>query len=303
MSDTKTRQFYQEGIGENAGFRIIESFLQLNRTTVLVVDQLTNCLRLVNRLTNETSRILGNCTALSLHVYDGNDPQFNTPQKIIRDSVTSDQLILTEAGSRRLRTINTTSWRVGTRALFMNHTLIPVGIVQQENGNLYLTQRNTGGGVSVMDYDYVSKRLTVLAGSSVQAGFNDGPLLETRFQAAGEVIMLGFKRILVTDQANHRLCFLNLGWNFTFSICTGEQGKKDGVLSDCTLKSPRALLAINDTIYIGAHRGIHIIKGELVFKTSNCAESSTIHRKYHAPSSASTMTSGNFETNCSGNTR
>ena len=51
----KTRQFYQEGIGENAGFRIIESFLQLNRTTVLVVDRLTNCLRLVNRLTNETS--------------------------------------------------------------------------------------------------------------------------------------------------------------------------------------------------------------------------------------------------------
>ena len=97
----KTRQFYQEGIGKNAGFRIIESFLQLNRTTVLVVDRLTNCLRLVNRLTNESSRILGNCTAPGAY-RDGNDPRFNTPRKIIRDSVTRDHLVLTEAGSRRL---------------------------------------------------------------------------------------------------------------------------------------------------------------------------------------------------------
>ena len=47
---------YAEGIGVDAYFKYIASFLQLNSTTLLVVDSGNHCLRLVDRITTTTSR-------------------------------------------------------------------------------------------------------------------------------------------------------------------------------------------------------------------------------------------------------
>ena len=159
----KTRQFYQEGIGENAGFVNILSFLQLNHTTMLVLDMPKNCVRLVDRQTNRTSQFLGNCTAPGAY-RNGNDPLFNSPRAIIHDSVTSNRLLLADAGTKSVRIINMTSWRVGSLVRW-NSTFVPKGIVYQKNGNLNMSQDDPYGGFSVMEVDYVSGRISVMAGS------------------------------------------------------------------------------------------------------------------------------------------
>ena len=56
-----------------------------------------------------------------------------------------------------------TSWRVGTMVSW-NSTFVPKGIVQQENGNLYMSQDDPHSGSSVTEVDYVSGRITVIAG-------------------------------------------------------------------------------------------------------------------------------------------
>ena len=57
-----------------------------------------------------------------------------------------------------------TSWRVGSLVRW-NSTFVPKGIVYQKNGNLYMSQDDPYGGSSVKEVDYVSGRMTVMAGS------------------------------------------------------------------------------------------------------------------------------------------
>ena len=130
---------------------------------MLVLDMPINCLRLVDRQTNETSQFLGNCSAPGACRY-GNDPRFNYPRAIIHNSFTSKRLLLADAGTKSVRIINMTSWRVGSLVRW-NSTFVPKGIVYQKNGNLYMSQDDPYGGSSVMEVDHVSGRITVMAGS------------------------------------------------------------------------------------------------------------------------------------------
>ena len=130
---------------------------------MLVLDMPINCLRLVDCQTNKTSQFLGNCIAPGAN-RNGNDPRFNYPRAIIRDSFTSNRLLLADSGSQSFRIINMTSWRVGSLVRW-NSTFVPKGIVYQKNGNLYMSQDDPYGGSSVMEVDYVSGPITVMAGS------------------------------------------------------------------------------------------------------------------------------------------
>lgn len=247
---------YREGVGGYARFQYINSILQLNRTQVLVVDQGNHCVRLVDRLTNQTSPLIGSCTHEGSR--DG-DNALSTPSTIIFDSISTDQLLLLDLGNNALKAIKKASWFVTTLFKFASPDT-PRFIVQQENGNLYMT-----GDYGVFEFDYFTQVITTIAGSSSQRGFLDGSLLESLFEWPLGMIFLSPHKLLMADRDNHRLRYLDLKLDIVVSICTGEENSRNGNLRSCEILNPRTLLVFNNTIYIGTVGRIQAFQGEISY--------------------------------------
>lgn len=59
------KPIYREGVGRNAVFSDIPAFTQINKTHIIVADSKHGCVRSVNRLTNATQRIAGQCKEIN----------------------------------------------------------------------------------------------------------------------------------------------------------------------------------------------------------------------------------------------
>ena len=249
---------YAEGIGVDAYFKYIASFLQLNSTTLLVVDSGNHCLRLVDRITTKTSRRLGRCTLGGSEIL-----RFHYPTTLIFDKMNIEQLLLIDSANRALKAINKTNWTKKNLFVF-NTSIQPKRIFQQENGNLFVAI-----GHCIMEYNYVTKSASLITGSIDQNGFHDGSLPEARFDTPREMLVLPSDKLLVADRSNNRIRLIDLGWNMTFSICSGVSSTRDGNISYCGVVRPLALLAVNDTVYVGQNGAIRAVQGEIIIIINN----------------------------------
>ena len=251
---------YIEGVGANARFSYIRSFIQLSISHVILTDHENHCLRSVDRTTNETLTYTGNCTNRGNR--DGVNALFYRPASIIADLMNSQQLIISESNSRSLKTINTVSKRVSIfyRDITNRYRLSYV-LQDAETGNIYVTFDH---GVGL--YDYKSRTFSEITGSS-WSGFVDGEFSQLRFYSPRELAFLSSSTLLVADQGNNRLRVLDLTTNTTSSICSGVQGHSDGDLSSCQLNYPCSLLKVADTVYFGEREYIRSIKGVYLSST------------------------------------
>ena len=101
---------YAEGIGSEAKYSHMISFLQLSSTHVLMVDRWNNCLRRVDRFNRQSSLFAGNCTSGSNHK-DGFSPLFYHPWSAMTDLSNNDKLLVSEWGYRAIRIIDLKSVR------------------------------------------------------------------------------------------------------------------------------------------------------------------------------------------------
>ena len=253
---------YVEGVGQSANFGAIYSCLHLSKTSLLVVDFSNHCLRLINRLSQQTMPFIGNCTKRGFR--DGIEPLFKGPWKVILDLMNNDQLLLLDKYNHALRAINMLNMSASTLAVF-NTSLQQNSIAQHTNGNVYVFESST-----IIEYDYVTRSITLVAGSGHGTGeLRDGPLLESQFATVWTVdmIFLTSNYMLVTDMRNQRLRLVDFGWNMVFSICI-DGGRLYGRrnLTRCRVHNPRALLTVNNTLFIGLNEGIDSIQGSLKFE-------------------------------------
>ena len=104
IAGNESQSGYVEGVQRAARFRQIHSCLHLNKTSLLVVDSGNHCLRLVDRISHQTSQFAESCTQAGYK--DGNDPLFNYPWKAILNSMNNDQLLLLDTSNHAMRAIN-----------------------------------------------------------------------------------------------------------------------------------------------------------------------------------------------------
>ena len=258
IAGNESESGYAEGVRRAARFRWISSCLHLNKTSLLVVDSGNHCLRLVDRISHQTSPFVGSCTQVGYR--DGDDPLFRSPQKVILDLMNNNQLLLLDRSNHVLRAINMQNMSASTLAMF-NTSLQQKSFAQHTDGNVYVFESS-----SLFKYDYVTQTITLVAGSSHGTGeLRDGPLLESQFGAPPmlDMIFLNSNDMLVTDMLNGKLRLVDLGWNMVFSICTGRKLYGVRSLTNCRLQNPRALLAVNNAIYVGCSHRIEFIQGRL----------------------------------------
>lgn len=115
---------YIEGAALDARFNGITSFLQLNKTHVVIADYFNHCLRLLNRLTNTTSPYVGVCGKPG-DVVDGpaNQVIFNQPSDVMFDKRDPTKLIILDDYNDAIRSLDTKTMIVST--IFMNETTMP----------------------------------------------------------------------------------------------------------------------------------------------------------------------------------
>lgn len=229
-------------------FNSIRGFVQLSLLEVVVVDTSAHCLRKLNRETLEISLYAGQCGTLSHHQMN----RFNLPQNIIRD-IKSTKLFLTDYNHMNsIKTVSTGNASIHEVSRFA-HVSKPIGIVQElVYGNLYITNPS-----HVYRIGYESKAVTLVGGST------DGSTDYWRFSVfkyPQDLIPISDNRLVVADSYNDRLKVMALQSSMD-SVCTGEPGASDGKATECTLQSPRSLLLVNQTLYIGENGRIRQIEG------------------------------------------
>ena len=253
---------YAEGIGSEAKYSHMISFLQLSSTHVLMVDRWNNCLRLVDRFNRQSSLFAGNCTSGPNHK-DGLSPLFYYPWLAMRDLRDKEKLLVSEWGYRAIRIIDLKSVRAET--LVQDDRLFEAREFTQlkGSGDLYIVMVN-----GVMKYSVRDRTLTQISGSLAQ-GSTDGALLDARFFRPNAIEFLSAEKFLLTDSYNNLLRVVDLEANTTESLCLGGQHPVNGGFEICQLHEPTSILRVNETtLYIGTRNSIRTLQG-LLYQTNS----------------------------------
>lgn len=235
-------------------------FYQLNETLVVSVDITQPCIRLVDRTNfNQATTYAGLCRMFGRGYEDGENARFGKPLSILLDIKNSSRLLVTDKENDAIREIHVESGFVDT-FYKVGKIYGPKDMHQDSvNGDLYITDQYSR--IFILRYNSLDK----IQISSSNEGYFDGSFQDARFQQPAEMYLInGRTALLVADHGNHRLRIMDLVTNSTTSVCSGAIGHNDSDLETCSLDSPRSLLIIADTLYIGDGSGIRQIKGELI---------------------------------------
>jgi hypothetical protein len=240
---------YVEGVGDAARFNRITGFLQINVTDILVVDAENHCLRIVNRLSRETSPFVGQCQVSGFR--DGVEALFNYPFSVIRDTRSLVQVLVTDHFNNALRIVNMNTRVTSTLISQVNEFYrLKVAAFDCAGENLIITHNHY-----VSKFNLKSKTLVEITGSR-NYGFSDGSLNQARFYWPYGLFPLSDSVTLVADNENSRMRIINKSNDSVSSICTGARGSSDGSSSTCTLDRPRALHVHHGVAYIGQYQAI-----------------------------------------------
>ena len=248
---------YVEGVGSNATFNYIPSFLQLSATHVLIADQVNHCLRSLDRDNKLTVKYVGNCTFPGNR--DGTNALLEYPRMLINDQKNPGDTIIAERGGilKSMTTINRNVSYFGTVA---GHVRVFSIIQEHRTGNLFMSMTYAVG-----IFRYQTKSFAVIAGTTTVGGFHDGLFSEVLFNWPVTVKFLDSHTLLVSDRYNNRLRVLDLNTNTSYSICNGENRHADGNFSSCSLYRPYGLTILEDTIYVGTNQRIRVIEGMCMY--------------------------------------
>lgn len=255
------RRGYREGQGKDAMFDGVKGFLQLNTTHIIVVDSSNHCIRLVSRLSNQTQPFVGTCGEAGYR--DGTHPLFNYPWSITRQHGSDNYAYITDARNNAIREIN-----IGRRAV---RTVVRSDILRDPLSLTYNSARSSliiTHSHGLARYHIDTYELEVVVGSG-DYNYHDGSLDEATFNCPHEVTLLSHDLFAVADYSNHLLRIVSLKEGRVSSLCNGQyiRNEEKSDKSECTLKSPSALLLIDEFLYIGENNAIHKIRGSTPYNT------------------------------------
>lgn len=248
---------YSEGAESDALFNHISGFYQLSNIHVIISDYHNHCLRLVDRVSNETLHYSGIC-ATSGYRDGGSDlALYSNPYDITRDIKILTRLFVADLSNNAIRELNTVL--VVVKTFFKGDDRFYPSCIAQHSvtGDLYITSSS-----QIFFLTYKDKSLTLLAGSQSQTGFNDGPFAESLFNYPKDILLNNDHQLVIADNLNNRLRIMDLQEKTTSSVCSGRTGHSDGSLKDCTLYHPSSLMIAYNDLYVGERGRIRRIQGE-----------------------------------------
>lgn len=246
---------YAEGVGEDARFRHIHSFVQWNTSTIFVPDYNNDCIRRLERNSWRTSQFLGTCGTGGFR--DGESPLFNGPWGLIKDMSSKGKIMLTDFHNDAIRVIDIQ--RKLTTTILKEKVKHPQGI--EFFFNLKFLLISSGHALSI--YDLIANSTARIAGSDSR-GYNDGKLSDAKFDDPGSILIASETIVLVADWNNFVVRVVNVALKTVSSICTPESfGRVDGSVATCELNSPRGLFYRNGLLYIGEQGANRTVPSEL----------------------------------------
>ena len=244
---------YQEGQGSNARFNFMESFYQRNSTTVIVADSGNNCVRIVDRITNTTSRLSGRCgDPDGFGSIDGPfySAGFASPSFFVRLPTTvsggHEQLAFKDFSA--VRKIDFTTETVSTMAQDDQIQQLSALTINPDNSSLYLSFLN-----GIAKLDLLTNKLTILSLSRRHGRPVDGPLSVAVFESGiSSLTFLNPSVLLISDYNNDMIRVVDLITEEVTSLCQIPEaskyscygGVKSGDIQECAVCSPNALLVI-----------------------------------------------------------
>lgn len=241
---------YVEGRGTAAMFWMIKGFTQINYTSILAADFYNSCLRLIDRLTLDTSRFVGKCQFDGFR--DGTAAWFHQPHSVIKDPRAPDQVLVTDKANSAVRQVDLITRATTTlikESAGLNH---PTGMTfDKRSRNLIVSSYD-----SVNMYNLATGNLSKI-GDSV--GFRDGRLSDAEFDSPNGLSSLSKYVTLAADTLHNRLRVVNSVTDRVKSICTGTQERVDGSAGSCAMVEPYSLLAKDGQIYVGELQSIRIL--------------------------------------------
>ena len=245
---------YKDGDLTEARFNVTTGFNQLNSTSIVIVDYLNHCLRLVDRYSRSVSTLAGLCET-SGNV-DGLNTRFYYPRSVIKDPTSDSQILVTDTENHAVRLVNLMTRN--TTTLISSGLHLPRGITVDWNGkNLLVMNSNY-----MIEYNILSKTLLSVTGVT-EGGDSDGNLKQARYYEPCELVPLSPDIIIVADRANNKIKVVNRADDSVSSICSGDNTNRDGPAQSCATYDPNSLLVTGRTIYVGGARGIRTLTCEL----------------------------------------
>ena len=185
---------YVEGVGEVARFYDIYSFLQISPNQVLIADVNNHCLRILDRLTNKTETISGNCTESGN--FDGISALFRYPRTVIIDAKNPDYVFISEYFGY-LKKISLLSRNVST--LWYGPKQCNSMVQKQATGNIFLTFPGYIGLLTLPN------TLNMVAGSPTVLGFRDGTFTDSLFGSPLGLTFLSDYILLLADSTKQEI--------------------------------------------------------------------------------------------------
>lgn len=237
---------YREGMGEEARFFVIKDFIQLDKKTIMIVDENNDCLRLVNRNNLTTSPFIGVCTRGGQA--DGSRVKFSFPNTVIKDLRSSgNKLLVLDSFNLAIRQVDLLTRKAAT-IVDSADLWFPARIAFDREENLLITNQHY-----ISDYNFFTGTAYVISGRT-RAGNKDGTLNTARFNNPKDLISLYNGIILLADSGNHQLRLVDRANNFVYSISNSNPIIKHD--NSARLTFPTSLLATDQLIYVGQRHDI-----------------------------------------------
>lgn len=242
---------YSEGQHTNARFTEIRGFSQINATHVMVVDFLNHCVRLVNRLTNQTSPFFGQCTRRGFGrdgLQSRHEVFFSGPLSVIKDPRREGIYLLAEEWEDKIRELDITTMSTETKPVFRPKIVGPMGLAFTADLSRLLVNSVT----SLASYNYDTGVPEHLYGS-------DGVPRDGSFDVAQhlwgyEIIHLSGSKFALC--ANGRILVADIDAREVMSFCNGECFIDSDDSAVCDYPIIYSLMVYEDALYAGHEHGV-----------------------------------------------
>lgn len=121
------------------------------------------------------------------------------------------------------------------------------------SGDIYLVDDY----LDAFKLSYSSREFSVIAGTNTTR-FSDWEFNDSAFNMGMLIIDSGEQLLIALD---NRIETLQLLKNESWSLCSWESGEEDHNIDSCVPQSPRSLMVLNHTLYVGGQGGIQKIQG------------------------------------------
>lgn len=244
---------YAEGVGGSVAFdRCICGFNQLNATHVILTDIFNHCHRILNRCTNQTSLLAGNCTNSGDR--EGIDALYNVPSQVMRDARDSTKLLFTDQNSRGPFVVRELDMETGNTSTFYtspNQYISALANTQDcKSGDLFVTP--------VLAFRSREKC------SIYRITYDTNDWICVSEEAHGfiqNIVLINNRTELLLIDMSGRLVVFDTSTNTTTILC--RQGGDDDSL--CRYSVFTSLLVHDDTLYLGTGGEIVTVKGKLYY--------------------------------------